>query len=181
MSHADVITFTGQSTGAKANGYTVGGVTFSDTSGSNLELSDYGVQSHGLALSVGGDDASFIKLVFADLISSLTLSFGNDDPGFTSQSDKALLTVFLNGVQVGQSNVNLNRNDIMDQTISFTGSNFNEATFGYTQSNKTPLNLIEIIDDVTFTRAAVPEPTSIALLGLGLLGVAASRRKAAKK
>ena len=36
------------------------------------------------------------------------------------------------------------------------------------------------IDNVTFNAAQVPEPASIALLGLGLLGFAASRRRSAK-
>ena len=43
-----------------------------------------------------------------------------------------------------------------------------------------PVNDAFVLDNLQFKASAVPEPTTIALLGLGLLGVVASRRKPAK-
>jgi len=50
-----------------------------------------------------------------------------------------------------------------------------------TAYNRYDLSFKTYYDNAAGSAASVPEPTTVALLGLGLLGFAASRRKAAKK
>lgn len=181
--HAGVIDFSSDSSGYKANGFSSvadAGVHFSDTLGQDLYLQNFGSQSHGNGLAVLSDDLSQLSIRFDFMINALSLAFGNDDAGWTSNGDRALLTLFNGALQIGQSSVEMNRNDLMDQTIGFSGADFDRATFAYVRGN-TPINLIEIIDDVTFTRAAhVPEPTMLGLLGIGLLGLGALRSQQRK-
>ena len=76
----------------------------------------------------------------------------------------AVLDVFLNGTLVGTSQVVVNLNDVMDQTIVFSMSGvvFNRAFFRYEQSIGTP-GATEIIDNINFTPASepVPEPARL--------------------
>ena len=64
----------------------------------------------------------------------------------------------------------------VDRTLFYGFQNiaFNEIRIA------APLNDALLLDNIQFKASAVPEPTNVALLGIGLLGVAASRRKAAK-
>lgn len=181
--NATVINFDTDAAGARANGFssvTEAGVHFSDSIGQDLQIGNYGNQGHNNALGVFSDDQSQLVINFDFMVNALSLAFGNDDAGWTSNGDRGLLTLFKGATQVGQASVVLNRNDIMDQTVGFTGADFNRATFAYVHGN-TPINLIEIVDDVTFTRSArVPEPTMLALLGIGLAGFGVLRSKQRK-
>lgn len=68
--------------------------------------------------------------------------------------------------------------DLQTFTFSFI-ANSDSSTLRFTDfSGNNSNNQDGLLDNVAV--AAVPEPTSIALLGLGLLGVVASRRKSAK-
>lgn len=178
--HATVINFEADALGARSNGFSsvsYAGVHFSDSMGQDLRIGNWGDQGHGRALGVFADDSSQLIINFDFMVNALSLAFGNDDPGWSSRGDRALLTLFNGATQVGQSNVVMNRNDIMDQLVSFSGADFNRATFGYVHGG-TPINLTEIVDDVTFTRSArVPEPSMLALLGIGLAGFGALRAK----
>lgn len=145
------VDFEGEPTGNKPNGYATGAapdVRFYDTMGADLNVLDYGNQSNGQALAVNGDDASALEIRLANPTTSLKLSFGNDDPGFSDPTDQAMLTAYRGATQVGQSLKNLNANDDMDQSIRVSGALFNRVVFQYVDAAENPINLIEIVDDL---------------------------------
>jgi Ca2+-binding RTX toxin-like protein len=147
------VTFSGDSTGAKPNGFQSAGAPqafFYDTKGADLYLSDFGNQSHGQALAVHDDDDSALEIRLAAPTNAIRMAFGNDDPTVANPSDQAELKLYRNATLVSQVEVNVNANDVMDQTIGYSGSAlFNRATFQYVNASSTPLNLIEIVDDIT--------------------------------
>jgi Ca2+-binding RTX toxin-like protein len=146
-----VINFTGDTPGGKPNGYASPAspdVLFSDTVGADLDVYDAGVESHGLGLGTFSDDASALEIRLAHPSNSIKLGFGNDDASVADVTDQAQLTVFRGATQVGQVLVNVNANDVMDQTIGFSGRLFNRAQFQYVDAAQVPLNLIEVVDDI---------------------------------
>jgi hypothetical protein len=179
---AATVDFETETQGAKPNGYTVGGITFNDTLGANLDVMNYGVQGVGTrSLAVNGDDASALEMIFSGTSTNLSLIFGNDDPGFTTAGDLAVLRIFMGATQVGITTLVMNRDDIANQTISSgLGIAFNRATFVYANASLTPINLIEVVDNITYTvGGAVPEPATwgLMLAGFGIVGGAMRRRQ----
>lgn len=184
--HAQVVVnFESEASGSKANGYTVGGITFNDTMGADLAVDNYGGQGVGTrSLGVFGDDASGLEMLFATTSTNLSLIFGNDDSCCSSAGDVALLRIFMGATQVGQTTVVMNRNDLADQTIAINGIGFNRATFFYTNAALNPINLIEVVDNITYTpgaAAGVPEPATWAMMVMGFGAVGFSLRRRTKQ
>ncbi|PXW83901.1 putative secreted protein with PEP-CTERM sorting signal [Nitrosomonas sp. Nm84] len=182
---AAAVNFTSEVTGVKADGYTVNGISFYNTVTSGyMEVDDYQFQSNGKAIAANDDsNGNALKMTFSPT-SVISMAFGNDDPFFTNPGDLALLQVFNGATLVGFSSVVLNRDDEMNQSISFNGDSFDSAIFSYVDPSFNPytgggadinIGLIEIIDNISL----VPEPETYAMLltGLGLLGFMARRRK----
>jgi hypothetical protein len=175
---ADTITFEADAPGLRPSGFQSvqsSLVRFSDTSGADILLDNFSPQSIGNGIALTSFATNAFVLDFSVNISFLSIDFGNDDPCCIAPGGTAFLEVFLNGTLVGSSEIPVNLNDIMDQTIVFSMSNvvFNRAVFRYRQSFANP-GATEIIDNITFTpaSAAVPEPVSILLLSTGLAALA---------
>jgi hypothetical protein len=167
------------------NGYTTSEtnqISFSDTVGANLQtVKDAVVSADSIALAVHSDfDDSelLIELDFLAVIISMDIGNDSDNPIFSNPGDMAVLTVFLDNVQVGSVSLVLNRNNLMDQRIEFDGlassTFFNSATLKYEVTSV--FGLTEVIDNVSVT--PVPEPTAALAFGAGSLvvGLACRRR-----
>jgi hypothetical protein len=186
-----VIDFEGGPTGTQAEGFNATGapeLSFFSDLGAGLELATI-PEGDGNSLLVRNDtNGNFLKGVFNDGTHDfLSLTFGNDDPGFTNPGDSAVLRVFLGSTFVGATMLVMNRDDLMNQTISFASGTFDNFTFTYTNplgsvftgGGAANTGLIEVVDNITFDSvgAAIPEPAAWAMMIMGFGGVGALRRR----
>lgn len=176
ISHAAalLIDFETDTIGAVPNGFssvTAPGAHFTDTLGADLQLQGPLPETDGVSLLVFGDDPSALQIDFDSPQASISLDFGNDDPAFSAAGDVAHLSLWMDAVFVDEVIVVLNRDDIMNQTIQYSGSNFNRAVFAYTDPGLNPINLIEVVDNIAIASGgltpddyaeAVPVPTMTA-------------------
>jgi hypothetical protein len=173
-----LINFENDTAGPKPNGWSSVDsalLSFTDSVGAGLDVYDYGLQSHGQALAVKTDyDNSWLIMDFSTVVMSLSLEFGNDDPGWSNPGDLAVLTAFMGVSQVGQTTVVMNRDDIMNQSISISGVNFDSATFYYAVPRTQ--GLIEIVDNIEFTIIPAPGALLLGSIGAGLVGWLRRRR-----
>jgi Ca2+-binding RTX toxin-like protein len=157
-----VIRFERDAEGNKPNGFTSADSSithFSDSIGSNLDLYDANVESDGFAISSHPDDGSKLIISFDVPIKKLSLLFGNDHPSVIEPGDVGRLDVFKGGVLVDSAEVVANDNDAGDQTVAVKGVTFKRAEFYYARGD-TPLNLIEVVDNIRFSPACMIKGTN---------------------
>lgn len=185
---AQTVDFEGGPTGVIAEGYTVGGITFTSALGAGLEIGNYGVQSDGLGLLVRNDtNGNFLKGAIAGGTNYLSFDFGNDDPNFTLPTDLATLRVYSGATLLNTITLGLNRDDVMNQTMVYSGGLFDNFEFAYTNALGNPftgggnanVGLIEVVNNFRLVAPGVPEPATwlLMILGFGAIGATMRAKK----
>ena len=174
-----VVDFTADTQGFKSQGFSSVAAPqlsfFSPNAGSLLVLdSPPSTVGNGLlALASSSTQQSYLAGSFSTNVDSLSLFFGNDDTCCSQPSDVAVLRTYLGTTLVGTTTVSPNFNDVIDQSISFSGMTFDNFTFSYETSSGALDDLTEVVDNITFnTVSGVPEPATWAMMlaGFGAIG-----------
>jgi hypothetical protein len=123
-------------------------VHFRDTRGEELEIFDYGEQSNGRGLAVQEEDWSGLEIRFDVPMRRFLFWYGNDDPNFTQAGDRVTVKAWRFRQLVGRGSFLMNRNDLLDQAIEYTGPPaITRVEILYTRGGE-PFEAIEIVDDI---------------------------------
>ena len=152
----NVIDFESDATGGKADPFTSASnptVHFQDTLGDNLNVASAGSETNGQGLRVFSDDASALVIRLDVPTKRVSITFGNDDPGFSQAGDQATLKVYRFGKLIATESVEMNRNDAADQVIQYRGGvPIDRARLVYDRGGA-PINLIEVVDDIKLAQS----------------------------
>jgi hypothetical protein len=127
------------------------------------------------ALGVGfDDDDSALRIVLDFQATSIDMDFFFGNEFFLPlPGDKAVLTVFRDGVEVGSEEKDLFLITPPDQSILLDGVRFDTAEFQFVVSN--PGGMTEFVDNVNVN--PIPEPRAAIAFGAGVLLVGAAIRR----
>lgn len=160
------------------NQYAAQGLTFAALNGGAVRANSCGANSGSTVAYATGDYLNTFgpACITNNVNDSFSMMFANDvsaaSIGIYNYLPNKVAT-FLNGTAVESFNLSNGYNGY----LKFSNQVFDEIRF--TETSFQNGGYLEF-DNVAYVNAKVPEPTTVALLGLGLLGFAASRRKSAK-